>query len=98
MPKKTYAKNGATCRVTFELPDAAHAVTASVCGDFNDWSAAAHPMIRRSDGRFSITVSLPAGRSYRYRFFLDGQRWENDWAADAYVTNDFGGEDCLLEL
>src|SRR5579864_2916249 len=98
MPRKTYAKNGASCRVTFELPAEAAAETAALCGDFNDWSPSAHVMVRRKDGRLSVTVPLATGHSYRYRFLVDGQRWENDWAADAYVDNDFGGEDCLLQL
>ena len=98
MPRKTYAKTGASCRVTFELPAAVQAASAALCGDFNDWSHSANIMAKRKDGRFSITVPLAGGRSYRYRFLIDGHRWENDWAADAYVENDFGGEDCLLQL
>ena len=98
MPRKTYTKNGTSCRVTFELPAGVQGASAAVCGDFNDWSPTAHVMAKRKDGRFSVTVPLASGRSYRYRFLVDGQRWENDWAADAYVDNDFGGEDCVLQL
>jgi 1,4-alpha-glucan branching enzyme len=98
MPRKTYAKNGATCRVTFELPAGVQASSAALCGDFNGWSPSAHAMVERKGGRFSVTVPLASGQSYRYRFLVDGQRWENDWAADAYVENDFGGEDCLVQL
>jgi 1,4-alpha-glucan branching enzyme len=98
MPRKTYAKNGNTCRVTFELPAAVNASSAALCGDFNEWSTSVHLMTKRKDGRFSVTVQLTTGTSYRYRFLVDGQRWENDWAADAYIDNDFGGEDCLVEV
>jgi hypothetical protein len=52
----------------------------------------------RKDGRFSITLSLQAGRVYRFKYLLDDERWENDWAADEYVTNDFGTTDSLLKL
>ena len=45
-----------------------------------------------------MTVDLDAGRAYRFRYLLDGQRWDNDWAADAYVRNDFGGDDSVVDL
>ena len=45
-----------------------------------------------------MTVVLDAGRAYRFRYLLDGQRWDNDWAADAYQPNDFGGDDSVVDL
>ena len=45
-----------------------------------------------------MTVDLDAGRAYRFRYLLDGQRWDNDWAADAYQPNDFGGDDSVVDL
>jgi 1,4-alpha-glucan branching enzyme len=94
--KKTYGKTTKTCRVTFELPSEVSAQTASVCGDFNEWVP--NPMVRRKDGRFSVTIALPVDRSYRYRFLLDGDRWENDWDAEMYVSNSFGTEDSLIRV
>jgi 1,4-alpha-glucan branching enzyme len=96
--KKTYGKTTKTCRVTFELPAEVSADTASLCGDFNDWSLTETPMARRKDGRFSVTIALAVDRSYRYRFLLDGRRWENDWDAEMYVSNEFGTEDCLISV
>jgi hypothetical protein len=29
---------------------------------------------------------------------IDGQRWDNDWAADAYLPNSFGGDDSVVDL
>jgi hypothetical protein len=55
-------------------------------------------MVRRKDGRFSVTVALPAERTYRYRFLLDGEQWENDWDAEMYVHNEFGTEDSLISV
>lgn len=49
-------------------------------------------------GSFTATVRLPGGRRYRFRYVLDDGRWENDWAADGYVTNEFGGEDSVVEV
>ena len=85
-------------RVTFTIDPRAGARTAAVCGEWNDWSADAGVMRRDAEGEFSLTVDLDAGRAYRFRYLLDGQRWDNDWAADAYVRNDFGGDDSVVDL
>ena len=98
MVKKHYSKTGRTCRVTFDLPPEVNAGKASLCGEFNGWNRTANTMKPRKDGRFSTTLSLEAGRNYRFKYFLDGSRWENDWAADAYVPNDFGTEDSLVKV
>jgi 1,4-alpha-glucan branching enzyme len=98
VPKTSYAKKSNTCKVTFVLPAQAGAGSVALVGDFNEWSPDATAMTRRKDGRFSTTVSLQAGRDYRYRFLVDGERWENDWQADAYVGNEFGSEDSVLKL
>jgi 1,4-alpha-glucan branching enzyme len=98
VPKTSYAKRSNTCKVTFELPPEITGSSVALVGDFNDWSPDATTMTRRKDGRFSTTLSLKTGRQYRYRFLIDGDRWENDWAADAYVVNEFGSEDSVLKL
>jgi 1,4-alpha-glucan branching enzyme len=95
MLRKTYAKSRATCRVTFNLPKEVGAKDVALCGDFNGWDTSAHPMKQRKDGRFSLTISLKPG-IYRYRYLLDKERWENDWAADDYVPNTYGSEDSLV--
>ena len=41
---------------------------------------------------------LEAGRQYRFRYWLDNERWENDWAADAYLPNPFGSEDSVVAI
>lgn len=98
MLKKSFSKTGSKCRVTFELPSEVKAKRVSLCGEFNQWKSTAHHMKRRKDGSFSTTISLQAGRPYRFRYLLDGRRWENDWSADAYVPNCFGTEDSVVRL
>ena len=98
MLMKNYSKTGSYCRVTFKLPAEVTAETAALCGDFNDWNVEAHPMKRLKDGSFSTTVSIPAGRTYRFRYLLDGERWENDWQADAYSPGAYGSDDSLIEV
>ena len=89
---------GGSVEVTFEVDPAVNAQRANLCGDFNDWNNDAHPMQRRDDGGFTVTLQLEPGRSYRFRYLLDGERWENDWAADDYVRNEYGGDDSLVDL
>ena len=98
MLKKTYTKTGRSCRVTFQLPAEAQALTAALSGDFNDWDPKRHPMKRRKDGGFSVSLFLKPGQSYRFRYFLDGERWENDWGADEYLPNKFGTDDSVVKV
>lgn len=85
-------------RVTFTVDPQVGAQAAAVCGEWNEWSEDADVMQRDAKGGLSVTVDLDAGRAYRFRYLLDGQRWDNDWAADAYVLNDFGGDDSVVDL
>ena len=72
------------CDVTFRfrLTTEADASTINLCGEFNNWGTTANPMRRLKDGTFVITLPLKIGRSYRFRYLLDDERWENDDAAD----------------
>lgn len=95
---KNYSKTGEKCRVTFKLPAEVGAETAALCGDFNEWDQSATPMKKLKDGSFSATVSLDADQAYRFRYLLDGERWENDWEADRYEPNEHGTEDSIVAV
>jgi len=96
---KQFLKNG-KCKVTFRLPRAAapDAQIVTIAGDFNNWDSAASPMMRLKNGDFKITLGLDSGKEYRFKYLIDGHRWENDWCADRYMRNDFGAEDSVLVL
>jgi 1,4-alpha-glucan branching enzyme len=94
---KTSGDRG-TASVTFTIDPAVEATRAAVCGDWNDWSPERDVMEQTPGGGFMLTVKLQSGRSYRFRYLLDGSRWENDAAADAYVPNDFGTDDSVVDL
>lgn len=98
MLKKSYFNGGKTCRVTFTVPARAGARSVHLCGEFNDWDEASHPLSRRKDGRFSASVTLKPGREYRFRYLLDRGQWENDKEADGFVPNPYGTEDSLLRV
>ena len=89
--------------VRFRLPAAVNAHSAHLCGEFNDWSTIADPMDRLDDGGFELTRALPVGQRWHFRYLLDqclldGNRWENDWAADDYTLNAFGDHDSVVDL
>src|ERR1700722_15432131 len=83
--------------VTFTLPASLGATHVAVCGEWNGWSTRSDVMARMGDA-FSLTIGLEAGRSYRFRYLLDGSRWENDSNADSYVPNPFGDLDSVVDL
>jgi len=92
---RTVAK-AKTVDVAFALPADVQADSVALCGEFNEWSAENVKLERDGDGSWRATVALEPGRSYRYRYLLDGQRWENAWQADGYVPNPYGGDDSLI--
>jgi len=92
---RTVAK-AKTIDVTFALPADVQADSVALCGEFNEWSAENAKLERDGDGSWQTTVALEPGRSYRYRYLLDGQRWENAWQADGYVPNPYGGDDSVI--
>ena len=98
MLKKQYSKDKKICKVMFTLPVKVNTERVTLHGDFTNWDEKPLKMRRYKDGNFKVSITLEAGRSYRFRYLLDGQRWENDWDADAYMPNEFGTDDSILEV
>ncbi len=92
---KKYLKTKPVCKVTFKAVNSVVKDAASVhlVGDFNDWDKDATPMTKLKGGGFSLTVDLPVGQEYQYRFLIDGERWENDWDAEKYAFNPYANAD-----
>ncbi len=97
MPPQRKSGTNGTTKVTFSLPKHVQADEIAICGDFNGWDPAAHPMKKYKDGHFAVSVNLAEGQ-YRYRFLLDGEKWENDWEAEEYAPNPYGGEDSVIRV
>lgn len=97
--RKKYRDQG-VCSVTFVLPKEAATDASSVCilGEFNNWSPDAHPLACNEEGDFTITLDLESGRAYRFRYVIDGWQYENDWFADRYEPNPYGGEDSVVDV
>jgi hypothetical protein len=84
-----------TVPVTFTLPAEVGAGDVALCGDFNNWDTGPIPLIRETDG-WQVTVPLAPGSSYRFRYLLDGERWENAWDADRYEPNPYGSDNSVV--
>ncbi len=85
-----------TVDVAFTLPAEVEAGTVALCGEFNDWSTDDILLERQPDRTWRTTVALEPGRSYRYRYLLDGERWENGLQADNYLPNPYGTVDSVI--
>lgn len=83
------------CRLTFTLPEFIWADRVYLVGDFNAWNRTSHPMRQQTDGRWSITIELPAGPAYEFRYLCDGE-WLNDSQADAYHESLIGSHNCVV--
>ncbi len=87
--------NPGKVRVTFSMPAAIWADHIYLVGDFNDWNITATPL-RLNDTGWSVTLDLDIGKEYQYRYLLNGCDWHNDWQADRYVPNEYGGDNSVV--
>ncbi|MEI7547841.1 MAG: isoamylase early set domain-containing protein [Actinomycetota bacterium] len=59
-------------------------------GEFNSWAPGAHPLKKRTNGTRSVTVELPAGRTWEYRYLSADGTWFTDPEAEVQMPNPFG--------
>ena len=84
-------------RATFRMRCGVGGHQVCLVGEFNDWSRTANPMT--FDGSAYVAeLVIPAGRAYRFRYLVNGERWQIDWGADRFVSNGVGGCDSILDL
>ena len=102
MLKKTYVKTRKVWKVDFELPkeecpQGVKTNHVNLAGDFNHWKHTATPMELHKN-TYIASLELDPGHEYQFRYLINGKVWCNDWHADAYVPNSFGGENCVADL
>jgi 1,4-alpha-glucan branching enzyme len=93
MLTKKYFKTKDEVEVTFEFGHVPAEEVTLVC-DGADWAPV--EMKKSKDGSFKAKLRLPVDGQFQFRYLLDGQRWENDEAADAYVANEYGGDNSVV--
>ncbi len=97
MISKQFTPKRTICKVTFKVPADWAQESVSVVGEFNDWDAEANKLERKNGG-WETVVRLQPETETRFRYFIDGSKWENDDQADAYAANEFGSEDSVLKV
>lgn len=93
--------NSSTVKVSFTVaPEFASGHSkAELLGEFNGWGNESAAMKRKKDGSFSLTMNLPTGRDYEFRYLLDENFWINDEQADRYQYSPFGNcENSVISL
>ena len=85
-------------RVTFSMPQIENAKQMNLVGDFNNWSIVETPMQPGPDASWNVALSLESGHDYQFRYLANGTDWHNDWAADAYLPNEFGTDNSVVSL
>lgn len=89
--------DGENVRVTFELPSSVWAERVNLVGDFNNWDTSSHEMQQsRNNGNWRVTLTLPRGREYQFRYLVNGREWQNDWHADKYSRNRYGSDNSVV--
>ena len=96
--KKQVLKSKPACKVTFRVSKemAKDAEAVALVGDFNNWDATASPMSKLKSGDFTSLLELEKGKTYEFRYLVNGSEWCNDPEADSYVANDFGAENSVV--
>jgi hypothetical protein len=92
MLKKRYFKTKDEYEVTFTYEGDAESV--SLLTAANDWVPV--PM-KNTKGVFTAKMRIPANGSYEFRYLVNGTDWVNDEAADAYMPNEHGTENSVVD-
>jgi len=88
------APESVTVRLVLHAPGAERV---AVAGSFNQWNAAATPLLRSGTTEvWTATLTLPVGQ-HQYAFVVDGIRWMPDPSAPG-VDDGFGRRNSVLAL
>jgi len=96
MIKREILKKSEQVKLTFVQPYDNTQPKVSVVGNFNGWDPTAAPLIKRSNGMASVSVTLPIGQRVVFRYVTQDNQWFNDDAADAYESSEHGSENCII--
>lgn len=96
MLKRQSCGEDGSLKVTFVLSATEHERPVSVLGSFNDWNAMVHPLKKRSNGTRSVTVEVPAGNQFQFKYLADGGEWFCDPDTDAVEVEEYSVHNSLL--
>lgn len=101
MIKKQVLKSKPVCKVTFTVSkkEASNASKVHLVGEFNGWNETSTELTKMKSGAFKLTLPLETGKSYQFRYLVDGSTWITDPESDTFVDNGINNEDNgVLEL
>lgn len=96
MVKKENVKHSDKVKLTFVLAYDSAKPRIAVLGDFNGWDPTANPLIKRSNGTLSTSVTLEPGQRVRFRYYAADGVWFNDEGADTYEIGEYGAENGVM--
>ncbi len=83
-------------KVTFVLTASDKDGPVSVLGSFNDWNPLVHPLKKRSNGTRSVTVEVPTGNEFQFKYLAEGGEWFCDPDVDAVEVTEYSVHNSLL--
>ena len=83
------ARGSSDVRITFSLPVDDPPGPVSVVGDFNGWTPGRHVLVRRANGRRSVSVTVAPGAALHFRYLGEHGVWFDD--PDAETVDEVGG-------
>lgn len=92
MLTKKYFKTKGEYEVTFTYTGDAD--TVELVTEANGWTPIA---MKKGKNGFTTKVRIPANGQYQFLYLVNGIEWVNDDAADAYVANEHGTENGVVE-
>ena len=98
MIKREVVKKTNQVKLTFIQPYEGTKARTYVLGDFNAWMPKVNPLVKRSNGTMSTSVTMDAGQSVRFRYYAEDGTWFNDEAPDRYEVGEYGAENCVVEI
>ncbi len=96
MIRKRRSPNAGKVIVTFEIPGSIWADRVNLVGEFNNWDRESLPFQHNREGNWQIELELDQGKEYPFRYLLDGQHWRDDWHADKFEPNPYGGYNSIV--
>jgi hypothetical protein len=96
MIKRQPVKSGNQVKLTFVQPYDETKPRTFVVGSFNEWSPTATPLVKRSNGTASASITVDAGAEVHFRYYTEAGAWFNDEAADSYEQGSFGEDNSVV--
>lgn len=94
MLKKRVFKTKDEVEITFEHSSEPQDIVELVA-DFTNWQPVEMTYSKKYKV-FRTAIRLPKDSDFQFRYLINQQVWQNDHAADSYLMNPFGTDNCVV--